>query len=380
VVCDKLRGTLAINATLAYDGGSPTGLAVYTREVLSRLVPDLQQTDTVLLTNSTALASTTGLRCLRVPDSVVPPRQRASVLRALWMTIALPGILSRLGADLFYSTVPEGLALGAEGIRQVITIHDLLPLRYRSYLPKHYYYFRYALPAIIKHSAGIICDSEATYRDIVAMLGRPRCPVSVVPAGYAASVYHRRNDHEYEWAAVRGPYFLYVGDMRPYKNVDAALRAFASMSRHEARFVIVGNKDTKDSGPLERLVASLGIADSVEFTGYVSDTELAQLYCGATALVFPSLWEGFGLPPLEAMASGCPVITSDVASLPEVCGDAVEYVDPTSTDAIRSAMERVIHEPALREDLRGRGLERARLFSWERTAGEVWQVLESVRR
>jgi glycosyltransferase involved in cell wall biosynthesis len=107
---------------------------------------------------------------------------------------------------------------------------------------------------------------------------------------------------------------------------------------------------------------------------------VAKLYRGALALVFPSLWEGFGLPPLEAMASACPVITSRVASLPEVCGEAVEYVDPTSVDSIRGAMERLTREPALREDLRGRGLERARLFSWERTAREVWQVLESVRQ
>jgi glycosyltransferase involved in cell wall biosynthesis len=296
------------------------------------------------------------------------------------MTIVFPGILSRIGADMFYSTVPEGLALGAGGIRQVITIHDLLPLRYRSYLPKHYYYFQYALPAIIKRSAGIICDSEATHRDLVTMLGKPLCPVSVVPAGYDAGVFHQRSGDEYEWAAAKGPYFLYVGDMRPYKNVDTALRAFAAMSRRGSRFVIVGNRDTKDSGPLEELVSSLGIIDSVEFTGFVSDAQLAQLYCGALALVFPSLWEGFGLPPLEAMASGCPVITSNVASLPEVCGDAVEYVDPTSVDSIRNAMERVIREPALREDLRGRGLERAKLFSWDRTAREVWQVLESVRR
>jgi glycosyltransferase involved in cell wall biosynthesis len=296
------------------------------------------------------------------------------------MATALPGILSQTGADTFYSTVPEGLALGAGRIRQVITVHDLLPLRYRSYLPKHYYYFRYVLPAIIKRSAGIICDSEATHRDLVTMLGKPRCPVSIIPAGYDAGLFHQRSGDDYERASADAPYFLYVGDMRPYKNVDTALRAFAAMSRGGSRFVIVGNRDTKDSNPLEELVSSLGISDGVEFTGFVSDTQLAELYCGATALVFPSLWEGFGLPPLEAMASGCPVITSIVASLPEVCGDAVQYVDPTSVDSIRSAMELIIREPALREDLRGRGLERAKLFSWDRTAREVWQVLESVRR
>jgi len=193
-------------------------------------------------------------------------------------------------------------------------------------------------------------------------------------------LFHQRTGDEYGWTVARGAYVLYVGDMRPYKNVGAALRAFAAMSRPECRFVIVGNKDTKDSHPLEELVSELGIAGDVEFTGFVSDAQLAELYCGATALVFPSLWEGFGLPPLEAMASGCPVITSNVASLPEVCGEAVEYVDPTSVDSIRRAMERVIREPALRQDLRGRGLERARLFSWDRTAREVWQVLESIRR
>jgi glycosyltransferase involved in cell wall biosynthesis len=379
MMCAEDRRSLAINATLAYEAGSPTGLAVYTRELVSRLMSEKSDSPSIVYTNSEVLRGFAGTRSVGVPASIVPPHRLSSIKRVIWLSTAFPRALHRRGVDTVYCTVPEGLALHDNVLRQVITIHDLLPLRYPQHYPKQRYYFRYVLPMVIRQCSAIVFDSTATRDDVIRIFGQPRCPATVVPAGFNSALFHL-GDSSSRLGEVPAPYFLFVGDMRPYKNVARALSAFAGISEANVRFVIVGNVKTRDSVPLVSLVEQLHVRDRVVFTGYASDEEVAGLYRGALALVFPSLWEGFGLPPLEAMASGCPVITSNVASLPEVCGDAVEYVDPTSIDDIRRAMERVIREPSLREDLRGRGLERARLFSWERTAREVWQVLDSVRR
>jgi glycosyltransferase involved in cell wall biosynthesis len=373
------KGALAINATWAYDTGNPTGLAVYTRELVSRLLTRLDGEERIVYSNSEVLRQLARMKFAGVPVGIVPPHRLSGIKRVVWLNTVFPVLLRRREVSVIYNTVPEGLVLHGNQLQQVITIHDLLPLRYPEHYAKLHYYFRVILPMVIRQCDAIICDSAATYDDITGLFGRPRCPMTVVPAGFNSALFHPGDLGEVS-VKTQAPYFMFVGDMRPYKNVARALSAFAGISERNVRFVVVGNLHTQDSVPLLSLVEQLGIRDRVIFTGYASDDEVARLYRGALALVFPSLWEGFGLPPLEAMASGCPVITSNVASLPEVCGDAVQYVDPTSVDSIRSAMELIIREPALREDLRGRGLERAKLFSWDRTAREVWQVLESVRR
>lgn len=373
------RGTLAINATLAYQAGSPTGLAVYTRELVSRLMSEQDREPSIVYTNSEMLRQVAGEKFAGVPEGIVPPHRLSSIGRVIWLNTAFPNLLRKRDVDLVYSTVPEGIVVHDRRLKKVITIHDLLPLRYPGHYPKQRYYFRFILPMVMRQCNAIICDSAATRDDVIRLFGQQHCSMTVVPAGFNAALFHPGGAGEVP-VETPTPYFMFVGDMRPYKNVARALRAFAGISESNVKFVIVGNVHTRDSVPLFSLVEELGIQDRVVFTGYVSDEEVASFYRGATALVFPSLWEGFGLPPLEAMASGCPVITSNVASLPEVCGDAVQYVDPTSVESIRDAMERIIREPALREDLQGRGLERAKLFSWDRTAREVWQVLESVRR
>ncbi|MFZ2413094.1 MAG: glycosyltransferase family 1 protein [Candidatus Cryosericum sp.] len=371
---------LAVNATFAYDSGSPTGLGVYTRELVSRLLPEGDPTaGSVVFSNSTTFHQHVGAQCISVPEGILPEHRLSGLKRIFWLNTVLPRLMTESGCDVIYSTVPEGWVIPHSKVKQVITIHDLLPVRHPEDYPKLRHYFRFMLPMVVRGCSAIICDSDATRRDVIRLVGWPRCPMTVVPAGFNSALFHPE-DADNATPAASDMYFLFVGDMRPYKNVIGALSAFVGISSQNVRFVIVGNPRSRGAQDVFDLVQKVHIQDRVVFTGYVSDDEVARLYRGALALVFPSLWEGFGLPPLEAMASGCPVITSNVASLPEVCGDAVEYVDPASVDSIRNAMERVIREPALREDLRGRGLERAKLFSWDRTAREVWQVLESVRQ
>ncbi len=173
-----------------------------------------------------------------------------------------------------------------------------------------------------------------------------------------------------------GNYLLYIGDMRPYKNLERSLEAFARLNLTDLSFVIGGKKDPHFYPGIEKKVDRLLLKDKVIFLGYVPEEDLPHLYSEAAAFVFPSLYEGFGLPPLEAMACGCPVVASNAGSLPEVCGDAVRYVDPYDVESIARGIHEVLTDEVMRQNLRAKGLERAKLFSWERAAKEHLKIFE----
>ena len=179
---------------------------------------------------------------------------------------------------------------------------------------------------------------------------------------------------------ISGPYILYVGNFRPHKNLPRLIRAFAALdaplrSRH---VLLLAGGDRANRPALEVLARGLGVADRVVFTGQVHDADLPVLYSECALFVLPSLEEGFGLPALEAMACGAAVVAADRAAIPEVVGDAGLLVDPEDEAAIAAAMTRVLSNPELRESLRRRGLERAREFPPDRTAGAVLALLRRV--
>jgi len=178
---------------------------------------------------------------------------------------------------------------------------------------------------------------------------------------------------------IERPYILYVGSLEKRKNLPRLLEAYAYLRETLPgwKLVIVGGRKWK-SDPIYKAVQRLGLEPHVIFTGFVAEEDLPALYNGADLFVFPSLYEGFGLPVLEAMACGTPVVTSNTSSLPEVAGEAALLVAPTDVKAIAAAMQRVLSEPDLAAELRRRGLERASQFSWERTARETLAVYERV--
>lgn len=305
----------------------------------------------------------------------------------------LPGLLSigqvaiarearRRRLDLVHD--PTGTApLMLTNARRVVTIHDVIPYIYpktSSRLDRLIY--RLWLPLAVRHLDAVITDSECSRRDILTHLPVHPDKVTVVPI--AASPRYRPLDRT-QTAPVLArlgltvPYILYVGSVEPRKNVSRLLEAFARL-RADApgyRLVIVGAGRWKTT-PIFKTVARLGLEPYVSFTGYVAEEDLPALYAGAALFVFPSLYEGFGLPVLEAMACGTPVVTSNVSSLPEVAGDAALPVNPFDVETIADAMRRVLADPALAAHLRERGLARARQFSWERTARETLAVYERV--
>jgi glycosyltransferase involved in cell wall biosynthesis len=230
---------------------------------------------------------------------------------------------------------------------------------------------------------GVITDSQNSKQDICRYLQIPFEKITVIPI---ASACHFRPLPEAQvgplldrYGLVR-PYILYVGSVEPRKNLLRLLDAYVLLrqSLPQYRLVIVGARNYWKSSPVARAVEHQGLQAQVTFTGYIPDEHLPALYNGAALFCFPSLYEGFGLPVLEAMACGVPVVTSSTSSLPEVAGDAALLVDPYNVDEVADAMRRVLQDGDLAHDLRRRGLARAAQFSWEKTARETIAVYEKV--
>jgi len=274
------------------------------------------------------------------------------------------------------NTVPEGIV--GSPIPQVTVVHDLLPLFFPSEYPRQQYYFRFLVPRILRASRVVVADSDSTRRDIIQNYGLPAEKVRVIHPGYDSSVYFR-NGFDASPGRHQDPHLLYVGNLLPHKNLLRLLDALAILRRRRrCRVILRGEGRPAYVRALRERVETLGLGDAVTFLGYTTESTLRQLYNGAACLVLPSLGEGFGLPVLEAMACGTPVVTASTPSLSEVAGDAGLKVEPYDAVGLADAMYRVLTDQTLCEDLRQRGLQRARLFSWRRTAEQMSQVVDEV--
>jgi len=230
------------------------------------------------------------------------------------------------------------------------------------------------VPHIVNRAVHIIANSNCTARDIEQFYKISPDKITTIPLAYD------RKNFTAESLSVqpdKARYFIYVGRQDIYKNIGRLISAFARIAlKTDTQLWLVGPHDKRYTPQLIEQVQALGIANRVRFLDYVAYESLSKLLTGAIALVFPSLWEGFGLPALEAMACGTPVITSNVSSLPEVVGDAAILVNPYSTDELAIAMEAVANDEKLRSVYQRAGLARASLFSWEETGQQTVEVLE----
>lgn len=227
----------------------------------------------------------------------------------------------------------------------------------------------------------VVSISEATTRDLVAVAGLSPEQIHTVPLAADPAFFHARST-DAERAAVRSrlglpdaPYLLTLNTLEPRKNIAAAVRAFARVADEPAlrdfHLALAGAHGWKADAIFQAIEENPSVRGRIHVTGYVADQDLAPLYSGATAFLYPSFYEGFGLPPLEAMSCGTPVVCSDTSSLPEVVGDAALTVAPDDVDGLAASILRLVGDTALRDDLARRSLERAALFSWERAAREV---------
>jgi glycosyltransferase involved in cell wall biosynthesis len=312
-----------------------------------------------------------------------PVVERASPYSVLEQ-VSVPARLLRERVSLFHS--PHYVLPPLVHCKAIATVHDCIHLAFPQYLPNRFahLYARAFMWWAARRSARILTVSEFSKRDILRFLRMPADKVIVIPN--AIDERFRTPPPEREVYRIRErfqlhePFILYAGNVKPHKNLERLIEAFHEL--HVSGFstlklLIIGN-DISRYATLRRAVHAHNLHKYVRFFGFVPDETLAILYRLADVFVFPSIYEGFGLPPLEAMASGTPVVTSNATSLPEVVGSAAVLVDPTDRHAIAEGIARVLVDRGLHADLRRRGLERSRQFSWEDSARKVLQIYRQV--
>jgi glycosyltransferase involved in cell wall biosynthesis len=332
----------------------PTGIGVYANAVL----PALQA----------------------LPHWLVPGGERGTGLqrlrRLVWNQAELPRLARRQGASLIFTPAPEGY-LGPQHIPQAVMVHDLRPISHPERSLQSLY-FRAWVPPLLRSCRHILTNSQHTATEIQRCAGIADDRLSVIPLGYDAEVF-RPQAQESESLQDR-PYLLHVGQAYPHKNLRRLVLAFAQVAARDPdiRLVLAGKPHPKETMQLQRLVTELELTDRIDFRSYVPYEALPELYRGAVAFLYPSLWEGFGLPILEAMACGTPVITSFGSGTQEVSGDAALLVDPLDVGSISDAMCNLINNQQLCAQLRYRGLKRAAMFDWATTGASTARVLDGL--
>jgi len=306
----------------------------------------------------------------------------------LWLLGYLPVRLRRLRADVYHGPAVF-LPLIKLGYRTVVTVHDLVSFLFPSTVPRKYsLYMRLMTRLAVRSADRIIAVSGATKEDLSRVLGVPDARVAVIHEAVAPEFTVPTTPAAVEAVArrygIRAPYCLFVGNLEPRKNLARLIEAFALVRarRRSAtgpcpQLVVAGTRGWLYSG-IFRAVERHGVTGDIVFTGYVAPADLPALYAGAACFVFPSLYEGFGLPVLEAMAVGTPVVASRVGAIPEVAGDAAILVDAQKAEEIAGAIEAVLDDGGLRRDLAARGRARARRFTWENVARQTLAVYEAV--
>ena len=281
--------------------------------------------------------------------------------------------------DVFLSTNTH-LMSGFLRIPSATVVYDMAAFDPSFESPRGAGFERWTLRLALRRAQAVIAISEATRAGLVERLPRAAPMAAAIPLAADAAIAEAPPDCSEVLArlGVDRPYVLVTGTLEPRKNVPRAIEAFAALPpalRDSHELVLVGARGWSAEATFARVAAH---SDHVRTLGFVTDDDLRCLYRQATVFLYPSLYEGFGLPVLEAMLAGVPVLTSDVSSLPEVGGDAVAYADPLDVDSIRAGLAALLHDPERRAELAARGRERANEFSWEATAARTVAVLERI--
>lgn len=367
---------IAIDARKLHD----YGIGTYVRNLVAELARQDDDAEYVLLCQP---ADTDAIRS-------IGPRFSALVLRAgnysLQEQVSVPLAVLRAKADVFHA--PHYVVSPLTPGPYVVTIHDCIHLRFPQYLPNRaaLHYARAMMRIAARRAARVLTVSQASKDDILHYLKVPPDKVEVIynALDERLAIVPTPDDvaRVRERFQLTSPFVLYTGNIKPHKNIDRLIEAFSILRRSgidDVKLLIIGDDISKYPN-LRRLVHRFQLHQQVRFLGFVPEETLAVLYRLASLFVFPSLYEGFGLPPLEAMAAGVPVVTSNVSSLPEVVGDAALLIDPMDAGAIADAMGRVLGDPRLSAELVRRGRERIKAFSWERSVARIRQVYAEVAR
>jgi glycosyltransferase involved in cell wall biosynthesis len=348
-----------INLSIIFS--KPTGISNYAKNIF----PYLTSLNPTLLTSE----KYPNYNCYPVPNNLTPANgTKGHLNRLLWTQLQLPKIYQTLKSQLLFSPIPEAPLYTK--CRFIVMSHDMIPLRFPKRFSPLIPYHRYYIPQVLNQAQHIICNSQATAKDMVNFFQIPANKITPIPLAY------NRSQFKFFNLPTRN-YFLYIGRQDPYKNLQRLITAFSALPhRNDYELWLAGPYDKRYSPLLEIQTQELGINHLVKFLNYVPYNELPIIINQAIALVFPSLWEGFGLPVLEAMACGTPVITSNISSLPEVAGDAAILINPYNIEEITAAMKIIINDSETRKQLSEKGLKRANQFTWEKTGLATVEVLK----
>lgn len=311
------------------------------------------------------------------------PQPPARVSR--WNLQIVPRVLSQF--DLVFSPGLYGPVRIPRGVKSVMVVHDLT-----RYLFPHFFPFNpmqkvldlWAYPAMVRRYDRLITVSEATRKDLMTRFKVPAEKVTVVYHG-ADETFQPLSRQTVEESLSRSykikkPFILFLGTLEPRKNIPALLEAFAGIrDQIPHNLALVGQRGWKWE-PIFKEIDALDLRSRVQWTGYVSDSDRVIFYNAADFMVFPSWYEGFGMPLLEAMQCGCPVITSRTSAMPEVVGETGILIDPCRPEDLKRAMLSLIHQPELAEKMKRAGLEQAKKFSWEDSARKTLEVFEKLVR
>lgn len=357
--------------------GRIEGIGRYTYEVVRRLLRDHPEHDYLFLFDRPYDPAFTFDGQAR--GIVLPPPARHPLLWYLWFEWAVPYALRRYQADVFFS--PDGyLSLRSE-VPAALTVHDLAFEHYTDHIPAlASRYYRYFTPRFCAHAQRLMAVSGYTAADIHQRYDIPKTKIAVCGnacrEGFrplsAAEVQAARS----RWSTGR-PYYLYVGSIHPRKNVHRLIEAFSafkSQTESPAHLLIAG-RFAWQAGPVRSAFEASGFKQDIKILGFVPDEDLPALMGGATGFVYPSLFEGFGLPLLEAMEAEVPVITSDVSSMPEVAGQAALLINPAQVSSLTHALVQLERDASLRESLVEKGRVQRQQYSWDRTAKVVYENL-----
>lgn len=359
---------IAIDASTLSTQGGPRTYVLGLLEALLRIDHDNEY---VIFYNDAAHLG----RFPQAREVVLPGK---SPLARLWREhVALPLACRRIGADLLHCP-KSAIPLLNPGCPVVVTLHDLIPVKHPETEKRAArIYWRLHIPRAARKSKVVLTDSEHAKQEIVAAYAVPAERVKVVLLGYTPTA--RAIADPETTATVRtrygltAGYILYVGTIQPRKNIITLIEALAILRREMGtppRLVIVGRKGWLYDDLFER-IKTLGLEEAITFTGFVPDADLPAIYAGAGVFVYLSLFEGFGLPPLEAMANGVPVVVSNTTSIPEVVEAAGIQVVPTDVAAVAKAIRQVLEDGALADELRNKGRLQAGKFSWDKAGREV---------
>ncbi len=352
--------------------GETGGMEVYARELIPELLAQAPPGTRFTAFVNREAAAAGGPWGELIPSVTVPVKARNRVQWVLGEQTLLPALARRERVDLVHSLASTAPAWGR--FRRVVTIHDLIYLRFpEAHAGIRDRGMRLLVPLAARRSDRVIAISQATREDLMRLLGVPSEKIDVVAQGRGGEP--ARASAALSAAEARArldlgerPLLLSLSAKRPHKNLAALIGALAQIPADRRPLLVLPGYPTWHERELRERAVSAGVERDVRFLGWVSDSEIEGLWAAAAAFVFPSLYEGFGLPVLEAMARGVPVACSSSSSLPEVAGDAALLFDPRDEAQIATAVRRLLEDHALAERLRERGAERAREFTWERSA------------